>query len=282
MSSAALSSRRRRPAIPAAALARSALAALLSGDVLPGASELIVVVSADGGRLLADFGGDIHDACELASQLARAESRGTHERLRQQFVGTGRILVTDVDRIRPPHLQRVIAALLDDAAAGGAVACVSLSALPAAARLDPALESRLSAGLVVSTAGSPPEASPTLRASIDAVIRATAKTQCLSVHKLVGHDRHRTAVRSRGLAMYVARACTGMSLGAIGGHFGGREHTTVMRGIRSIESRLGSDPSLVADIRAVLATLAVVRCPSGRHFSIDVDCPSAQRTRRPR
>lgn len=279
MSSATTSPSRRRPALSAAALARSALAALLSGDVQTRAAELIVVVSADAGRLLADLGGEVHEAGELARQLARAEARGTHERLRERLVGTGRILVHAADRIAPPHLQRTIATLLDEAAARGAVACVSLSVPPPAAGLDPALESRLSAGLVVRTAGGPPAAAPTLRTSIDAVIRATARTQGIPIDRLVGHDRQRTTVRGRGLAMHVARACTGMSLGAIGRHFGGREHTTVMRGIRAIESQLGSDPGLAADMRAIVAALAAGRSSTSRSSAADVDCVSAKRSR---
>lgn len=281
MSSAAIS-QRRRPAPPAAALARTALAALLAGEAPPRACELIVVVSADAGRLLADLGGTVHEAGDLARQFARAEARGTRERLGGLLVGTGRILIRAADRIGPPHLQRSLAALLDDAAARGAVACVSLAVPPAAAGLDPALESRLSAGLVVSTAGAPATAARPLRASIAAIIRATAQTQGIPIARLVGHDRQRTAVRSRGLAMYLARACTGMSLGAIGRHFGGREHTTVMRGIRAVESRLGSDPSLNADLETILATLAAARSGSRRPAAPGVGCLSARRSRRPR
>lgn len=280
MSSSAVSSRIRPPR-PAAALARAALTAILAGEITPRTAPLTVIVSADAGRLLADLGGDVHDARQLARQLARAEARGTCDRLRTDLLGTGRLLIESVDRIASPRLERRIATLLDAAAAVAAVVCVSLATPPAAAGLDGALESRLSAGLVVTTGGSRP-APAGGPVSIAAVIRITARTLGLPIETLVGHDRHRSLVRNRSLAMYVARACTGMSLAAIGRHFGGRDHTTVMRGIRGIESRLGADPALTADVRGVLDALA-----GGTSFGrgapgSDVDRVSARRARRSR
>jgi len=269
----------RRPLPPAAALARTALAALLSGNVPSRAAELIVVVSADAGRLLADLGGEVHEAGDLARRLARAEARGTHDAVRLDLVRTGRLLVRGVDAIGPPPLQRSFSSLLDAAADEGAPVCVSLAVPPAAAGLEPALESRLTAGLVVSTAAGRTAATPLRCSSIAAVIQATARTQGITSERIVGEDRHRTAVLGRGLAMYVARICTGMSLGAIGRHFGGREHTTVMRGIRGIESRLASDAGLAADLREILAALEGRSTATGRRGRSGVGSLSAKRSR---
>jgi len=45
----------------------------------------------------------------------------------------------------------------------------------------------------------------------------------------------KTVAYPRQICMYLARKCTQCSLEEIGGHFGGRDHTTVHYGIRKIE-----------------------------------------------
>jgi len=44
--------------------------------------------------------------------------------------------------------------------------------------------------------------------------------------------------------MSLARSHTRHSLEEIGGHFGGRDHTTVMHAVRSIAARRETDPEL--------------------------------------
>jgi chromosomal replication initiator protein len=42
--------------------------------------------------------------------------------------------------------------------------------------------------------------------------------------------------------MFLARRCTRHSLEEIGGHFGGRDHTTVMHAVKMTEIRRTSNP----------------------------------------
>jgi chromosomal replication initiation ATPase DnaA len=216
------------------------------------------VVSTRGERLLADLGRTVHEARHLARRLALAESRGTQARVRDELLATDWLLIVAADRIRPPSRQRVIASLLDALMDRDIAACVTLTVPPTAAGLHPALESRLASGLVVTV---PAESSPVTgcvgHASLPAVIRATARQQSVSVAQLTGQSRHRSLARSRGIAMYVARACTGASLAAIGQAFGGRDHTTAMRSVRAVEARLAADAELAADVRDVIAALGL-------------------------
>ena len=48
--------------------------------------------------------------------------------------------------------------------------------------------------------------------------------------------------------MYLARKHTRFSLEEIGGYFGGRDHTTVMHAVKTIDSRRGEDSSLDKDL----------------------------------
>jgi chromosomal replication initiation ATPase DnaA len=252
----------RRPhpnnAVPAASLARAALTAVLSGKSPTPAARLVVIVSAGGERLLHDLGRDVHEARHLARRLALAEARGTLDRLRHDLTAAGWLMIAAVDRIGRPARQRVIAALLDAVVDQGGMACVTLTVPPTAAGLHPALESRLVSGLVVTVPTGPkPMAAGGGRCSLQAVIRTTARLQGVPVAQLVGHDRHRSLARSRGIAMYVARACTGTSLAAIGLAFGGRDHTTAMRSVRAVETHLATDPTLATDVRDVLTALGL-------------------------
>ena len=77
----------------------------------------------------------------------------------------------------------------------------------------------------------------------------------MTVGDLVGTSRHRHVVQARGLAMYLARQLTPESLLSIGAAFGGRDHTTVLHGIRVVASRRLADPGLAADLDLLTADL---------------------------
>ena len=58
------------------------------------------------------------------------------------------------------------------------------------------------------------------------------------------------------MAMYLARRLTPESLQSIGAAFGGRDHTTVLHGIRVTETRRARDPGVAADIDHLFQSLA--------------------------
>jgi chromosomal replication initiator protein len=58
------------------------------------------------------------------------------------------------------------------------------------------------------------------------------------------------------MAMYLARRLTPKSLQAIGNAFGGRDHTTVLHGIRVTETRRANDPGFAAEIDQLIRSLA--------------------------
>jgi chromosomal replication initiation ATPase DnaA len=241
---------------PTAGLARAALTAVLSGGDVAIGQRLIVIVAPHGERVLADLGVDVHDAATLARRLAAAEARAIQERLRDELLAPEWLAIAGIDRIGRTDRQRVIAALLDAVADRGRAACVTMALPPAAAAVDPMLESRLSSGLVVTLPASETHGRATPGAtSVPMVIRTTARVHDVEVSDIVGQSRQRSIVRCRSIAMYVARVCTASSLETIGRAFGGRDHTTAMRSVRSVERQLAGDPSLAADVRGVIAAL---------------------------
>ena len=67
------------------------------------------------------------------------------------------------------------------------------------------------------------------------------------------HDAH---AADRQVAMYLARDLTGASLVAIGLHFAGRDHSTVIHACRTIERKMKENPALDAKIVMLTKELA--------------------------
>jgi chromosomal replication initiator protein len=102
--------------------------------------------------------------------------------------------------------------------------------------------------------------------------RAVAERFGMKMLDMVSHRRARCVARPRQVAMYLAREMTVLSLPAIGKHFGGRDHTTVMHACKRVEELTETDPRLalaIAEIASALSgdpnqrTLSFYPCLSG-------------------
>ncbi|HLT47417.1 MAG TPA: chromosomal replication initiator protein DnaA [Rubricoccaceae bacterium] len=63
--------------------------------------------------------------------------------------------------------------------------------------------------------------------------------------------RKREVVQARQIAMWFAKELTAHSLKTIGLHFGGRDHSTVIHGIQSVNDQLDTDPAFRETIEAI-------------------------------
>lgn len=171
-----------------------------------------------------------------------------------ESTGAAIVVIDRVDLVGDDEAQRAVATLLDDLARRGIPSCVTLHRAPAVGELAPGLMSRLTGGLVVHVPLGPPNASSNrLPWSLPRIVRTAARCHGLPATALVGTSRSRTVVQARNLAMYLARHLTGSSFGTIGVAFGGRDHTTVMRGVRAVERRLARDAGFAAELDRLLA-----------------------------
>ena len=202
------------------------------------------------------------DGRSLGRDLTAALSQDTIDRLHERFVAARLVIIDGVEQITAWDAQRTLAHLFDAATAAGTrfVATVRMHPI-ACTGLDPTLASRLSGGLVVAM---PPAGS--LRCRLDGaagsrpislrrVINAASRYAGLQAADLVGPSRRRHVSQARGIAMYLARRLSTKSLQAIGAAFGGRDHTTVLHGIRVTERRRSVDAGLAADIDRLAAAL---------------------------
>ncbi len=84
--------------------------------------------------------------------------------------------------------------------------------------------------------------------NIDDIQRKVAEHYNIRLADMMGPKRARNVARPRQIAMYLSKQLTSRSLPEIGRRFGGRDHTTIMHGVRKIEELLVEDSSMVEDI----------------------------------
>ena len=82
---------------------------------------------------------------------------------------------------------------------------------------------------------------------------AVSEVTKVSIQDIEGQYRPRRITDARQLAFYFCRKHTIHSLPLIGKHFGNKDHSTVLHGIRKIASRLTIYRSVIAEIEFVLA-----------------------------
>ena len=85
---------------------------------------------------------------------------------------------------------------------------------------------------------------PTVEPELRSIAKHVCKYFKVRLTDLRGPARQQRIVRSRGVAMLLARRLTGNSLEQIGRYFGNRDHTTVLHACRKTESIMESDPSI--------------------------------------
>ncbi len=89
------------------------------------------------------------------------------------------------------------------------------------------------------------------RAEIHAIIATVTEFYGVKLTDLQSKRRQRSIALPRQVCMFLARRHTRHSLEEIGGYFGGRDHTTVMHAVKTVEERRETDP----EFNKVVATL---------------------------
>ena len=84
--------------------------------------------------------------------------------------------------------------------------------------------------------------------TIEEIQRKVAEHYNIRLSDMIGPKRLRNIARPRQVAMYLAKQLTPRSLPEIGRRFGGRDHTTIMHGVKKIEELMASDSQLNDDL----------------------------------
>ena len=87
------------------------------------------------------------------------------------------------------------------------------------------------------------------RLTIEEIQRKVAEHYNIRLADMIGPKRVRNIARPRQVAMYLSKQLTLRSLPEIGRRFGGRDHTTIMHGVRRIEELMATDSQLSDDLQ---------------------------------
>ncbi len=84
--------------------------------------------------------------------------------------------------------------------------------------------------------------------TVEEIQRKVSEHYNIRLSDMIGPKRLRSYARPRQVAMYLCKQLTSRSLPEIGRRFGGRDHTTVMHGVRRIEELKQSDFQIAEDL----------------------------------
>jgi chromosomal replication initiator protein len=99
--------------------------------------------------------------------------------------------------------------------------------------------------------------------TIEKIQQVVADSHGLELKDLTSASRAARIVWPRQIAMYLAREHTSETLPAIGRHFGGRDHTTVMHACKRAADRLATDPEQFDNVRVLTERLLSVGADRG-------------------
>ncbi len=106
---------------------------------------------------------------------------------------------------------------------------------------------------------------PSDEMSVARIIDTVAHFSGFSIEELLSRDYIQGAALSRNIAAYLCRHHTDVLLIGLGTAFDGRDHSTIMRGVRSAEQRMKKDPACQEQVNEIWRLLGspkkVVRKP---------------------
>lgn len=85
-------------------------------------------------------------------------------------------------------------------------------------------------------------------ARIELIQRVLCKFYGITMAELLSPRRTQNIVRPRQKGFLLAKVLSNKSLPEIGRRFGGRDHTTVLHGIRQVEAKIASDPVFANEV----------------------------------
>ncbi len=93
------------------------------------------------------------------------------------------------------------------------------------------------------------------KVTVEEIQRKVAEHYNIRMSDMVGPKRQRVVARPRQVAMWLAKELTTRSLPDIGRRFGGRDHTTVMHGVRRIGELIKTDSQIAEDVELLRRAL---------------------------
>ena len=83
------------------------------------------------------------------------------------------------------------------------------------------------------------------------IVKRVAEATKIDEKDIVSSSRRRPIAEARQISIYLCREIMGTSLMAIGMHFGGRDHTTILHACRNIEKKIKTDKRISYLVRSL-------------------------------
>jgi chromosomal replication initiator protein len=93
------------------------------------------------------------------------------------------------------------------------------------------------------------------KVTVEEIQRKVSEHYNIRLSEMIGPTRVRTVARPRQIAMYLCKTLTSRSLPEIGRRFGGRDHTTIMHGVRRVEELKARDSQVAEDLELLRRAL---------------------------
>jgi chromosomal replication initiator protein len=97
--------------------------------------------------------------------------------------------------------------------------------------------------------------------NIQAIVEVVTRFYDVKLTDLLSKRRHKSIAMPRQVCMWLARRHTRFSLEEIGGYFGGRDHTTVMHAVRTIDARRSTDERFSEEVHRLEGGLVAAATP---------------------
>jgi len=94
------------------------------------------------------------------------------------------------------------------------------------------------------------------KVTMDEILKKTCEYYKIRQVDILSQNRQRAIARPRQMAMYLCKRLTQRSLPEIGRKFGGRDHTTILYGVRKIEELMQTDNQIAEDAELLRRMLA--------------------------
>jgi chromosomal replication initiator protein len=89
------------------------------------------------------------------------------------------------------------------------------------------------------------------RITIQQILDEVVKYYGVKISDLQGKKRNKSIAFPRQVCMFLARRHTRFSLEEIGGYFGGRDHTTVLHAVRTVDGDMKADPEIARQVNHI-------------------------------
>lgn len=93
------------------------------------------------------------------------------------------------------------------------------------------------------------------KVTVEEIQRRVSEHYNIRLSEMIGPTRVRTVARPRQIAMYLSKTLTSRSLPEIGRKFGGRDHTTIMHGVKRIDELRVKDSQIAEDLELLRRAL---------------------------